>query len=306
MSILRTKSSIALIILIFVMLLLIPLWYIMVAPMMIESELEKIDMTTSYEGTLWFGDYGLSELPIRIEAHAYVEKIKGDNVFLRTDVKMMNMTNPDEPNTLDEFTGNLTYVFNKKTLENVPDAPDADKNRTGYDPLYPLHLKAGENITNVWLENLNSMTAEFDLTTQITATLEFSGSIEEGVTLYKYHVNETIMKYSLEKRVNVTFTSTRTVLIEPLSGLLAYTEIETLDAYIIVKGLEPFPVIHLKYSSSPEAKAQGIADAKTMHSDMQLLELYLPTILGVIAIVLTLGLAFNVRRLRKKLPKSKK
>ena len=297
MSVLKRKSSIALIVGIIIILLLIPLWYMMLAPSIIASEIEKTDVTTSYEGTL--DRFGIGrDIPILIEAHAYVEEVKGDNIILKIEANMMNMTNPDNPNRLEEFSYNLTYVINKFTLENVPDAPDADKNRTGYDPLYPLHLKAGENISKAWLDNLN-----------VTATLEFKGSQEEeGVELYKYFVNETrtietVLTTEGEEigLRNVTVTNTKTLLIEPLSGALAYTENETITVYMGWKqDLYHLKLVDLTYKSPVEAKTEGIALAKTTYEGLQLLELYIPTIFGLVATILIVGLALNVRRLKGK------
>ena len=305
MSVLKRKSSVALIIGIIVILLLIPLWYMMLVPSIIASEMEKIDITTSFEGTFagraCVTYYGVLELPIRIQAHAYVENVRGDNIIVRVDTAIMNITDPDKPNKLEELSYNSTYVINKFTQENVPNAIDADKNRTGYDLLYPSHLKADENITNVWLDMLNT-----------TATLEFVESREEeGLTLYKYFANETIIKEmdmeGFKPGTNFTLMYTKTILIEPLSGVLAYTENETFRLWFTPKPPNPPTselqqiVYPLTYRSTDEAKTQGIADAKTMHDGMQLLELYIPTILGVVVILLVIGLAFNVRRLERKM-----
>jgi len=292
---------------IIIILLLIPIWYTMLAPSMIISELEKIDSTTSFEGTFgkieYIGTKGyiydvtnnsdLWEIPITVAVHAYVTEVKGESVTLRIDV---TMTERDSGAMLpDPFSRNSTYVFNKFTLENVKDHSDADKPREGYDPLYPLHLKAGENITNAWLDNLN-----------ITATLEFKESInEEGLTLYKYFVNETItgMTYvpsPIGDLRNCTLTSTKTILLEPLSGLLVYTEEEIFDWIWHRKNMPDIALVYIEYESTAEAKTQGLADAKTAHEALQLAELYLPSLLGVIAIILIVSLAFNVRRLVKK------
>lgn len=299
-SVLKSKSSMLLIIGITIIVLLIPVWYIMLAPSIIASEIEKTDMTTSYEGTLYYSDYGLGKppFPIFVEAHVYSEGAKGDNVLLNIEAKMMNMTAADNPSILDEFSYNLTYVINKFTLMNVPDATDADKNRTGYDPLYPQHLENDEDIPNVWLDNLN-----------ITATLEYRGSIEEkGLELYRYFVNETITK---EIRLpfglrNVTLTSAKTLLIEPLSGVLAYTENEALIAWMGWKQEKHYlKLVDLTYKSTADAKAEGIDFAKTSHDGIQLLEFYLPTIFGVVIIILVIGLAFNIRRLERKIAEAK-
>lgn len=299
MSTIKSKSSIALIVGIIIILLLIPLWYMMLVPSIVASEIEKIDMqisydgtlgkeeytellddiiaseierqdiTTTYEGTLYYLGYKVAYehvFPIVIEAHVYADEVKGDNVSLKIEATTMNMTDPDNPNRFDEFSYNLTYVINKFTLENVLDSPDADKNRTGYDPLYPQHLEEGEDITNVWLDNLNT-----------TGTLEFKESIvEEGLTLYKYFVNKTIAKEAGTPwgMRNITATSTKTLLIEPLSGVLAYTENETLIVWL---GYKQNP-LHLKlvdltYKNTAEAKAEGIELARKNHDDLELLEL---------------------------------
>lgn len=291
MSVLKRRSNVGLIIGIIVMLSLIPIWYTMVVPSIIASEIEKIDSITSFEGSIrqmrWTGP----TIPIQIEAHAYVKEVKGDNVILKVEA---NMTRTDLNKTLPEFSVNSTYVFNKFTRENVKDAPEADKPREGYDPLYPLHLKAGEDIPNVWLDSLN-----------ITATLEFKESIEEeGVTLYKYFVNKTVTKmmdlgFGLR---DYTLTLTRTILIEPLSGLPAYSENETFSLVMTYEQTEHPLVYPLTYNSTAEAKREGIAVVKAAYDGLQLLELYIPTVLGVIVIVLIAGLAFNVRRLRRRPP----
>lgn len=302
MSVLKRKSSIALIVGIIVTLLIIAIWCTKLEPYILASELEKIDAKTSFEGTLDYFGTGL-DIPILIEAHAYVEDVKGDNVVLKVE---MNITRTDTNETLSDLSGNSTYVFNKFTLKNTPDAAEADKPREGYDPVYPLHLKAGEGISNVWLDMLNK-----------TGTLEFEGIVkEEGVTLYKYFVNETITKEMNPGLVwgNYTLTSTKTVLIEPLSGLLVYTENET---FSIVKNYTDSrgkiiltKLIYLTYTSTAEAKAQGIADAKATHDDLQQLESYVQITaicpLGVIVIVLIVGLVFNVKRLKRKEPPEKR
>jgi len=298
MSVLKSKSSIGLILGTIIILLIIPTWYIMLAPSIIASEIEKMDtttsyegtlgkeeytqflddivaseiektnITTSYEGTLYYTSYGVSYenvWPILIEAHVYADEVKGDNVSLKIEANTMNMTNPNAPNRLDEFSYNLTYVINKFTLQNVPDAPDADNNRTGYDPLYPQHLEVDEDVPNVWLDNLN-----------VTATLEYRESIEEGIELHRYFVNETITKemetpFGLR---NVTLTSAKTLLIEPLSGVLAYTENETLIAWMGYKQNKyHMKLVDLTYESTAEAKAEGIELAKKNHDDLELLEL---------------------------------
>jgi len=300
LSTLKRKSNVALIVGILIIVLLIPIWYMMLAPSLITSELEKIDLETSYVGTFgntgYIGTYsiinrsGVWEIPIKINAHAYATKVEGENVTLRTDVTMIREDYGEK--LPDPFSTNLTYVFNKFTLENVEDSPEADKPREGHDPLYPSHLRNGENISNAWLENLN-----------ITATLEFKDSIvEQGLTLHKYFVNETLTKLlwieDLEESRNCTLTSTKLLVLEPLSGLLAYTETETLD-WIITHGTTKLPFVYLTYRSTDEARSEGIATAKTAHDALQLLELYIPTILGVIALALAIVLILNLRRLKR-------
>jgi hypothetical protein len=307
LSVIKRKSSIALVAGVIVVLLFIPVWYAMLVPSVVASELEKIDMITSYKGTFgkagYMGTYpvinrsGVWEIPICIIAHLCAIEVKGDNVVLRLDV---NIVRNDTGETLPPpFSTNSTYVFDKFTLENVKDCPDANKPREGYDPLYPSHLEAGEDIPDVWLDTLNE-----------TATLRFEGSVvEEDVTLYKYFVNKTINKTlwieDLKLFRNCTLTSTKTVLIEPLSGILAYAENETFD-WFYTHGSTRIPLVYFTYESTAEAKADGIATAKEAHDGLQLLELYIPIFLGVVAIMLTTALAFNVRRLKRKgAPKSK-
>lgn len=309
---LKSKSSIALIIVIIVMLLLTLLWGAMLAPSILRhftaSELEKIDRITTLEGTVkGFAIQSLTggtnyKLPIRIEAHARTEEVKENNIVLKVEQKMIRT---DTNETLSDFSGNSTYVLNKFTMKNVPDALSSPVNRTGYDPLYPPHLKADENISNVWSESLNTV-----------VTLEFKGKVvEEGVTLYKYFVNKTIIdpKYDLEGLpTSCTLTSIKTFFIEPLSGAFVYTENETFSLITNPEpGSEPqdplmATLVYLTYRDTTEAKAQGLATAKMAYEGIQLLELYVPMIFGVIAILLTVVLAFNVRRLRrKKSPKPK-
>ena len=285
MSVLKRKSSVALIIGTIVMLLFIPIWYMMLAPSMVVSELEKVDLVVSYEGTLEY----LSELwsvPIVITVHVYAEEVKGENIILKMETNATYLNT-----TLPHVSGNSTYVFNKFTRENVMDAPEADRPREGYDNFYPLHLKAGEDIPNAWIENLNT-----------TATLEFKESIvEEGVTLHKYLAEKTITKENMYVAGigtrNVTLTATKNILIEPLSGLWVYTENETLYLEDVLGQLN-----YAEYHSTAEAKAQGLATARTAYDGMQLLEVYIPTILGVIIVVLVIALAYNVRRLKRKKP----
>ena len=278
-SVLKRRSSVALIIGTIMVLTLIPIWIMVVAPFMVVSELEKIDLLYVYEGTLEFIGH---PSPVLFEADLYVVKVEVENVTLKIDVKII--TGPSG------LSRNSTYVFNKFTRENVMDAPEADKRREGYDPLFPSHLKADEDIPRAWLDNLNT-----------TANLEFKESVEEeGVTLYKYFVNKTKIDphYNLGPPVgyaNVSLTSTKTILIEPLSGFWTYTENETFSMKRAGAVLST-----LTWNSTPESKEEGLAYAKTAHDSMQLLELYIPTILGVVAILLAITLAYNVRRLKRK------
>jgi len=306
MSVLKRKSNIMLVIVIVAVLVLIPLWYVTLAPSILISELEKINLTTSFEGTFGKEGYiysksviggatGLDawEIPITVTANIYVAEVKGDNIVLRIDATMIS--NDAGKALPDPFSRNATYVFSKFTLENVKDAPEADKPREGYDPLYPAHLKAGENMPNVWLDNLN-----------VTATMEFKESTrEEGLTLYTYYVNETITDMVSLPGIglrNCTLISAKTILVEPLSGLLAYTKEEILDWIMNREDQSPLPLVYFKYESTDEAKTDGLATAKMGYEGLQLLELYIPTILCVVAIILTVGLAFNIRRLRKRIP----
>ncbi|MDH5690067.1 MAG: DUF3068 domain-containing protein, partial [Candidatus Bathyarchaeota archaeon] len=230
--------------------------------------------------------------PIRIEANAKAIEVKGDNVVVKVDAQV---TRIDTGETLPDLAQHSTYVFNKFTRENDPNAPDADKPREGYDPLYPLHLKKGENFTT-WFDTLNT-----------TATLKFVESVvEDGVTLYRYSGSKKLTDMTFMGFTDCTLSLTRTVLVEPLSGLPAYTEDETFSFNTTRAGYPSLPIVYLTYESIDEAKAQGIADAKAAYEGIQLLELYLPTILGVVAIMLVIGLAFNVRRLKRKMAPSAK
>lgn len=307
MSMLRSRFNVTLIVGIIIMLLLMPIWYTMPVPSvspLIQSELENLDATATSEGT--FGKegyltcpllYGEVELPILITAHLYVEEVKGDNIILNIEA---NNTRKDTGEFLSELSGNSTYVLNKLTWENVEDAPEADKPRRGYDPfLYPSHLRAGENISNVWLDYLN-----------VTGTLEFKGVIkEEGIKLYRYFVNKTITKKMwnlLGAYTDCTLTSTKTVVIEPLSGMLVYTENETFDWVSTYKGLEQ-KLVYLTYTDipTPEAKAKLLKDAKLYYGAMKALEVETiakKTILGGVLITLVIALTLNVRRLKRIMP----
>lgn len=301
MSVLKNKSSIALITGIIVLLLLIPIWYITLAPSIMASEIEKIDSTTSYEGNikgeicrLLYGVEKKEEIQITVTVHLYAEAVEGDNVIVKMNTKMVNRTDTEE--ALSDFDQDLTYVFNKFTRENDPNATAADKPREGYDPVYPSHLKKGENFTT-WFDPLNT-----------TGTLEFKGSIlEEGITLYRYSGSKTLTNtVFMNMFTDCTVSFARTVLVEPLSGLPVYYENETLCVKLERVGLPSRLLLYLTYESTDESKTQGIADAKAAYDGVQLLELYLPTILGVIATILLIGLAFNIRRLKRKMASSAK
>ena len=231
--------------------------------------------------------HSVPPIPIRVEAHAETVGVEGDNVIVKLDAEM---TRTDTGETLPDFAQNLTYVFNKFTRENDPNAPDADKPRSGYDPLYPSHLKKGENIT-AWFDMLNE-----------TATLEFVESVvEDGLTLYRYSGSKTLLDMTFMGFTDSTLSLTRTVLVEPLSGLPVYTEEETFCFNITRAGYPSLPILYLKYASTAESKIDGLETSKTSYEGLQLLELYLPTIFGVVAIILVIGLAFNMRRLRRKI-----
>ena len=302
MSVLKRKSSIALLTGIIAMLLLIPLWYTILVPYLIASNLENIDETTTIDGTvegfvlvdLYGPAYIRKKLQIRIEAHAYTEKVRGDNIIMKVESRAIRT---DTNETLEYFSGNSTYVFNKFTREYVPDAPeeDPDVNRTGYGAtLYPPHLKEGEDIPNVWIDGLDTV-----------GTLEFNGTVvEEGVTLYRYTLNITITKMmDLQgEQENCTLTSTKIILIEPLMGAPAYIQNETFFLGYTQPPLPPFPFIYLEYRFSDDAIAQGIENAKMAYNGAQITEIYVPTIFGVVTIILTIGLILNVRRLGRKKP----
>lgn len=229
----------------------------------------------------------------------------GDNIILSID---SNIIRVDTNETLTDFSGSSTYVFNKLTRENVPDAPEADKPREGYDPFYPSHIKLGEDISNAWLDNLNE-----------TGTLEFVRAVEmEDVELYEYFVNKVI----ITKKVvipplyydNYTLTSTKTVLIEPLSGLPVYTKNET---FIIVgnkslsyKGktwMESKTLVYVTYKD----KEMDLATPRLAHGAMQVLEFDKEVkgwILGAIIVILTVAFIVNtgsLSRTRKRLTKAK-
>lgn len=293
---LKRRSSLALIIGIVAFLVFVPIWHVIVMPSIIVSEIEKMDAMFTFEGIIRPSPLlglGTGEIPIQVRAHVYVIGLNGDNVIVRVKV---NMTRTDTGEMLPDFSENSTYVFNKFSRENVWGAPEADKNRTGYSILYPMHLKSGDDIPNVWLDQLDT-----------TATLRFKEEVvEEGITLYKYFVNETLTKKLWIKEIrdwrNCTLTSTKTVLIEPLSGVLAYTENETFSLVINGSewGIPDIPLIYLTYRSTVEDRSKGIMGAKDVHEGIQLLELYIPMILGVCAFILTICLVFNVLRIKKK------
>jgi hypothetical protein len=229
--------------------------------------------------------------PIQIEANAKAIEVEGDNVIVEVDAQM---TRIDTGEDLPDFAQHSIYVFNKFTRKNDPDATDADKSRSGYDPLYPSHLRKDEEITT-WFDIINA-----------TATLNFVESIDEdGLTLYKYSGSQKVTGMTFMGFTDSTLSLTRTVLIEPISGLPAYTEEETFSFNTTRTGYPPLPVVYLTYESASEAKAEGIDFAKTSHDGIQLLEFYLPTIFGVVIIILVIGLAFNIRRLERKIAEAK-
>jgi hypothetical protein len=260
--------------------------------------MEKIDTTSILEGILRPSPLlglGTGEIPIRVKAFVYVIGVKGDNIILRMDI---NMTRTDTGEVLRDFSSNSTYVINKFSRENIWGAPEADKNRTGYSILYPMHLKAGEDIPNVWLDQLD-----------VNATLEFKEEIiEEGITLYKYYVNKTLTKRLWIEEIgdwrNCSLTSTKTILIEPLSGVPAYIENETFSLVIIGSewGISDIPLVYLTYKSTAEDKFKGITEAKNLYDGIQLLELYIPMIMGILIIILAVCLAFNVLRMKRRKP----
>ncbi|UCH31114.1 MAG: hypothetical protein JSV05_06275 [Candidatus Bathyarchaeota archaeon] len=280
---LKHKSSVVLGVIIIVMILFLPIWHLMVSPSIIRSELERIDLLYGYDGA--FG-YVVAPSPIVFNAHIYATEAQGENVTLKMDLHLISGQAP--------MFQNSTYVFDKFTRQNVRDAVKASKPREGYDPLFPSHLKMGEDIQLAWLDNLNT-----------TATLEFVESItEEGVTLYKYFVNKTVVdpNYFLEGWPhgfhNCTLTTTKTILIEPLSGLWTYTENETFS--LTLNSDPPLELAFLTYKSTLESKAEKLIESRTLYESMLLLELYIPVIVGVVVIVLGILLFLNVRRLRRK------
>ena len=101
---------------------------------------------------------------------------------------------------------------------------------------------------------------------------------------------------------NCTLTSTKTVLIEPLFGVPAYTENETFSLISYYKGrVYPFARL-VTYKDTDETKAEGLENAKAAQEGIQLLEVQIPTIFGVVAIILAIVFALNIRRLKRKKP----
>jgi len=132
--------------------------------------------------------------------------------------------------------------------------------------------------------------------------LEFKDSIvEDGVILYRYSGSKTLTDMTFMGFTDSTLSFTRTVLVEPLSGLPAYTEEERFCFNTTRAGYPSLPILYLTYKSTAESKTDGLETAKTSFEGLQLLELILPTIFGVVAIILVIGLAFNIRRLERKM-----
>jgi hypothetical protein len=291
---LKRKSSIALVTGIIAASLLLLLWYPLIVPFVVASQLEELDTTTTYQGTLEYLGYGIRKVPIQTDAHVRVVEVKGDNIVLNITANIMNITDPSKPQMLSEFSRNSTYVLNKFSRENSENAPEADKPREGYDPLYPPHLQTGEDITDAWLDLLNS-----------TATLKFQGSTEEGgVALYRYCLNKTVIKSMTLPPIgpgNFTLTMTKTILVEPLSGVPAFSENETFSLYSRAPGTSfNVRLARLTYNSTADSITKGTANAKSSYEGMRLLELYIPIIPMVAVVILVLGLALNLRRLRKR------
>jgi len=306
---LESRSSTALIIAIVFTLLLIAVWYVTPAATvsaLLISDLENLDSIGTMEGTAGKEGYFLIrtvfedvwEVPILVKAHVYTTNVTEDEIILRIDA---NVIRADTNETIPDLSGTSIYVINKLTHENVKDSPQADKPREGYDPFYPSHLEAGEDIPNVWLDNLNE-----------TGTLEFVRTVKiEDVELYEYFVNKTITKELVipdlgdtpEKPGNYTLTSIKTVLIEPLSGLPMYTSNET---FIIVKNPAP-PVVYVTYKD----KAVDLVTSRLAHGAMELLEFDKEVkgwILGAIFVTLIVAFIFNTRSLyhtHKMLPEAK-
>jgi hypothetical protein len=302
--VLKSKFNIALIIGIIFMLSLIAVWYVTPAPTvspLIVSDLENLNAVSIMEGTagkegylLIQSIYGVWEVPIRIEAHLNTTNVIGDNIILRINATVIRS---DTNETIPDLSGTSTYVFNKLTHENVWGAPEADKNRTGYDPFYPSHLKAGENITNAWLDNLDE-----------TGTLKFVRAVKkEDVELYEYFVNKTVTKKMVLPGVNYdnyTLTSIKTVLIEPLSGIPAYTQEETLIIWgnwfnTDKNATMSNPLIYVTYHD----RAPDLVTARLASGAMGVLEFDKEAkgwILGAAVVILTITFILNTRSLTRK------
>lgn len=231
-----------------------------------------------------------------------VTKNVGDNIILWFDT---NIIRTDTNETIADLSGISTYVFNKLTRENVEDAPEASKNRTGFDPFYPSHIKLGENISNIWLDNIDE-----------TGTLRFVKTVkEEDVELYEYFLNKTLTKewdFPGGFYDNYTLTNTKNVLIEPLSGLPVYTKNET----VIVVGnwfntaknvTESTNLIYLTYRD----KEMDLVTPRLAHGAMEVLEfdkVVKGWILGAIIVILTVAFIFNTGSLwrARKMPSKAK
>ena len=146
-SVLKRKSSIALITPMIVMILLIPIWYVTLIPTFIGWGFETIDSTTTLEGFLGkegymkflnstialgfesinstttmegriggnglFSMYQVYKLNMSMVALAYTAGVDGDNIIMKINQTTIRT---DTNETLPDFSSNMTYVFNKFTL----------------------------------------------------------------------------------------------------------------------------------------------------------------------------------------------
>ncbi len=289
----RDKLNILLLFALISLGIFLPLWKYGVVDNLENKMLAKVDIEREYEGNInllirehpfanasdvstWFFASG----PAEFERHVYVTESDDDFVVVQQDVKnewywsetFSYLTLSPTPYTGINCTmwDNTTHVV-KRDLNNPHnvESPLADRSRTGYSLLFPSHQSEGNDIENVFVDDVN-----------ITSKLDFTDAKElEGLTVYEYQGN---VQKDCTDSLGVYVDVSVNFLLEPLSGLIVNFLEKTVTyfadpGYAIVVGEITFSEV----SSSVE---KGVEDVKSVRSKIRLIEFWVP-VLTVITMV---------------------
>ena len=288
----RDKLNILLLFALISLLIFLPFWKYGVADNLENKMLAKVDIEREYEGNInllireppfanasdvstWFFASG----PAEFERHVYVTESDDDTLVLQQDIKSewyWNETFYYLTLTPTPYTGinctmwdNTTHVL-KRDFDNPHnvESPLADRSRTGYSLLFPSNQREGNDIENVFVDDVN-----------ITSKLEFTDVKElEGLTVYGYQGN---VQKDCTDSLGVYVDVSVKFLLEPLSGLIVHF-LEKTVTYFADPG---YTIVgEITFSEVSSSVAKGVEDVKSARSKIRLIEFWVP-VLTVITMV---------------------